>query len=331
MAKDDTPTEEPVEVPAEPETPVETPKEEQPELTPEEQQVEDALLQVNGDVKGELKPNRPLDEEPPEPTEEPEEPEESEIPVEEAPEITPEADETGVYAPVTATDPGEFKPQDYSFTIQTTDGRTHKISTPEDAESFASQLDTNPELISASQFLALGRKSAMMEQNIARDEAYFNQMKASYEEQTAQAQTRENYLNQWQGEANYLRQKGDLPPLTNELTNADWTDPEVASQSGVKETLELFKWMEEENTRRMNAGLPPDLSLVSAHTAMQLEAMRKGEADADAQQKVTTRQRGAMVGKRSPYIPVNQSKGTIVGAARSLDDLATEAYYAQQE
>ena len=36
---------------------------EEKELTIEEQQVEDALLAVNGDIKGELKPNRPLDDE----------------------------------------------------------------------------------------------------------------------------------------------------------------------------------------------------------------------------------------------------------------------------
>jgi len=38
-------------------------KADEPELTQEQQQEQDALLAVNGDIKGELKPNRPLDDE----------------------------------------------------------------------------------------------------------------------------------------------------------------------------------------------------------------------------------------------------------------------------
>src|SRR3990167_4447772 len=38
-------------------------------------------------------------------------------------------------------DPGDFKPSDYSFEFQTLDGKTHKISSPEEAEAFVASLD----------------------------------------------------------------------------------------------------------------------------------------------------------------------------------------------
>src|ERR1039458_898029 len=320
-----------------------------PELTPEDQQVEDALLQVNGDVKGELRPNPTMDEpvvdeeepetpvETPEEVEEPEKPEEviepeeqEEAPV--APELTPEKDETGVYAPVTAQDPGQFKQGDYSFTIQTADGKTRRISTVEDAETLAGELDNNPELISASQFLMLGRKTASMEQGIAAEERTYQAQKEQFDQQTEQAQSREQYLTQWQGEVNYLRGKGELPALEASLNNADWTDPKVANEPGIKETVELLKWMQVENDRRMEAGLPADLSVVSAYNARQLELIRSEDRETTSREKTLTRSRGAMVGKKAPAAPSSgAARGTITGTPHSLDDLATEAYYAAQE
>lgn len=322
----------------------ETPEAPVVELTPEEQETQDALLQVNGDIEGEVKPNRPLDEgvqdeEIPE-TELESEEDPGETPTEGEPsaevttapqeEIAPEKDETGVYAPVT-TDPGDFKPGDYSFTIQTTDGKVHKISTPEDAESFAAQLDNSPDMIAASQFLALGRKTSMMEQGLATDKRAYDAIKEQHDLQTSQQATREQYLTQWQGEVKYLRDKGDLPPITDELNKADWTDPKVATEPGVKETLALYKYMEEENNRRMAAGLPPDLSVVSANTSMRLEERLNLDKEEVESNKTRQRSRGSMVTGKSPHIPANASKGTLIGEPKGLEQLATEAYYAQQE
>jgi hypothetical protein len=308
-----------------------TEKNEEVELTQEQQQEQEALLAVNGDIKGEVKPNYSPDEgeEVVEPVEEVEEGGEQED-AEDAPEITPEADEAGVYAPPTVEDPGDFKPKDYSFTVQTTDGKAHKITSVEEAEALASRLDTNPELISASQFLTLGRKTAFMEQGIAADRQVYDKAKEEHDAQDAQTQTREQYLTQWQAETNYLRSKGGLPPITDELNNSDWTDPKIASQTGVKETLAVFKWMEEENNRRIAAGLPPDLSVVSAHNAMQAEMKETAERDEDNAERSVNRSRGAMVGRKAAFIPDNKPAGKLVGAARGLDDLMTDAYYAAQ-
>lgn len=317
------------------------------ELTQEQQEEQDALLAVNGDIKGEVRPNRPLEEDDSEQVEEGESEEvvqeaedaegeseeaaaEEEAEEVEAPEIAPENDEAGVYAPVTAPDPGDFKPGDYSFTVQTTDGKMHMISSVAEAEALAAQLDTKPELISASQFLALGRKTAIMEQGVAADRRQYEQQKAEYDDQRVKSETRDQYLTQWQGEVNYLREKGGLPPIEAELNNADWTDPSVASKPGVKETLALFRWMEDENNKRMAAGLPPDLSVVSAYNAMRWEAREAEERDSNASEKALNRSRGSMVGRRAPSAATQApKKGVLVGAPRGLDDLAAEAYYAE--
>lgn len=307
------------------------------EVSSEEQ---DAVEMYTGGGKGEVKPNPSFDEEivPEEESEQDveieEEPEveeeiEEEVAAEESVQFETEEDKTGVYEPITANNPGDFQPGDYSFVVQTADGRSRRINSLEDAESLAKELDNNPELITASQFLSLGRKTALMEQGIANDRRVYEQQKEEYDFQASQAATREQYLTQWQGEINYLRQKGELPSIAPELNNADWTNPSVASQSGVKEAIELLKWMETENSKRIAAGLPPDLSIVSAHNSRQLENIRNADKEETTKQKDISRARGAMVGKRAPYSPGNESKkNAIIGTARGLEDLVTESYYA---
>jgi len=118
-------------------------------------------------------------------------------------------------------------------------------------------IDKNPESISAYQFGLLNRRSAVMEQSIASDRRNYDADKVKFDEQQEQTATREQYLTQWQGEINYLRQKGELPAITNELNNADWTDPKVAAESGVKEALAVFKWMEDENKQADGGWVAP--------------------------------------------------------------------------
>lgn len=337
MAKDSQATQ--ADEPAvDPQEATEQPEENKEELSREDQQVEDALLAVNGDIKGELKPNRPLDEDiseepaaPDESTvidEEPEATEQPEEEVEAAPDITPEADDAGVYAPITAVDPGEFKAGDYSFTVQTTDGKSHKISTPEEADEFATQLDEHPELISASQFMSLGRKTATMEQSIARDQQAYETQKAEFTRQQENTQVKDKTIEQWNGEMNYLTANDKLPAVPSAIdVPGGWE--KNPNDPGVKARLEVFKYMEEENNKRMAVGLSPDLSFLSAYNAMQLENLRNQEQSAADEEKTLTRSRGARVGGRAPYTPSNPSKGTIVGAPQGLDDLATAAYYAE--
>lgn len=337
--------EEPVEAPAEQPAgqPVEAPKE--PDLTPDQQEEQDALLMVNGNVKGEVKANRPLDEEITEETSEPETP--SETPAEDeteaeeptpseteeetpkAPEPTAEPDEAGVYQPPSAVDPGDFKPGDYSFSIQTTDGKTHRISAPEDADALAASFDINPELISASQFMNLSRKTALMEQGIANDRKSYDQMKEQYDAQAAQQETvQQTYLTINNG-FNYLQQKGILEPVPPELDKADIKWQEHTDNAAIKARLDILQYISEENARREAAGLPYSFDPIAAQTAMELEALRTQDRENNSREKTATRTRGAMVGKKAPYVPTSEQPGVLVGPARGLDDLATEAYYNQ--
>lgn len=318
-----------------------------PELSQELSQVEqDALLSVSEGVEGTLTANSPEEKEDGTNTEEPgpdvkqsegeqtdnvpddKEPTE---PVEEiveetqpTPELTTEKDEAGVYAPPTAEDPGEFKAGDYSFEIKTTDGKTHKVSSVEDAESLASTLDDNPELISASQFMALNRKTAVMERGLADDKQKYEADKTKFDEQSALTKTRDDTIVQWNNEVNYLANSGDLPKISDEMNSADWTNPEVAKDPAVKARLEIFKWMEGENSKRLSAGLDPIKSVIDAHNAMQLEGFKKNQQQEVSREKETRQKKGAMVGGATSFNPSNAPAGSIVGLGGSLDDVITE-------
>ena len=221
--------------------------------------------------------------------------------------------------------PGDFQPSDYSFEITTTDGKTVKIATLEDADAFANRLDENPELISASQFMQFNRKVAGMDVGIASEKKAFDQNQEAFEAQQAVDTARQESINQWDKEVNYLAERGELPPITPAQNAADWTDPKVAAQPGIKERVELLHWMDTENDRRITAGLEPMRSMLDAHNAMSLEAMRKGEVEADDKDAQARRARGAFVPPSSSPEPFEQKKsGTIVGLGGTLDDFASE-------
>lgn len=241
-----------------------------------------------------------------------------------APELATEKDEAGVFDAQPVQDPGEFKAGDYSFQVTTTDGKSYNITNLEEAEAFAAQLDQQPELISASQFMALNRKTAMMERGILEDQQKWEAQKATYDQQKALAETRDSTINQWNNEINYLATNGDIPAITDEMNSADWTNPEVAKDPAVKARLEIFKWMEGENNKRMAAGLDPIRSVIDAHNAMQLDAMRKQNRETVTREKKTRQAKGSMIGGSAPYQPSNNPANSIVGAGGSLDDIILE-------
>jgi hypothetical protein len=242
------------------------------------------------------------------------------------PEVAPEKDEAGVYKEPTIEDPGDFKPGDYSFSITTTDGKTHNFATPADLDAFATTLDDNPELISASQFSLFNRKSALMEQGIASDKKEFDANKEKFDAEQNLQTTRNNMITQWNKEINYLAKSGDIPEISDENNKADWADPEVAKDPAVVARLALFKWMETENNKRMDAGLEPMKSILDAHNAMQLESMRGQEKKVADKAKEVRRAKGAMVAGPTSHISEEQPKDSIVGTGGSLDDLVAEYY-----
>lgn len=243
----------------------------------------------------------------------------------------PEPDEAGVYAPPTTADPGEFQPGDYSFTVQTTDGRTHRISSPEDADGLARELDNNPDLISASQFMQLSRKTALMEQGIANDQRAYEQAREEWETQANQQQVREQTLQNIYSGLSYLEGRGLIDKVPPELDRADVKWEDHTDNPAIKQRLDILKYMEDENNARMSAGLLPNFDPIAAQTAMELETIRNRDKETSSREKTINRSRGALVGKKAPYQPSNPQPGTITGEARGLQDLQSELYYASQE
>lgn len=246
-----------------------------------------------------------------------------------AAELKEEKDEEGVYEEPKTEDPGDFKPGDYSFEVKTTDGKTHKISAPEDIDSFAAKLDDDPELITASQFSIFNRKSALMEQGIASDKKEFDANKETFDKEQAVQETRESALKQWNNEINYLAKEGKLPDISEANNRADWSDPEVAKDPAVKARLDLLAWMNQENEKRMSAGLEPTKSLVDAFNNRRLEQIETKDKEQEKTDTQKRRERGSRVGGNAPYAPPPATKGSIVGTGGSLSDLVDEYMMSQ--
>lgn len=314
---------------------------------------QDALMAASEGIDGTLTPNSPeeeIDEEAPEeaPTEEPEnEPENKDDEIEpetdgepkdtpgegeptdtpgqtvlqkDEPEQTPQVDD-----PVD--DPGEFKPGDYSFEVKTTDGKTHKITSPEEAYELAKTFDENPELASASQFMALASKTALMERGLAEDESKYKAQKEQYDQAQEAIKTRNETIQRWDKELKYLEGAGQIPKLDPKLDTPEagtkWAT-EFRNEPGVKERMDILDWVQKENTKRIEAGLEPMTSILDAHTAMRLEQTLQANADTVSREKEQRRARGSMVGGTAPHKPENNPSNSIVGLGGSLDDLLTE-------
>lgn len=281
------------------------------------------LEEIEEDVDLETEPENKEDGEPA--AEEPAPDEDNpELPAE-VPEIEPEKDETGVYSPVKAPDPGEFQPKgDYAFEVTTADGRTIKINTVAEAEALAERLDTEDSLLTANQFVQFTRKFAKMDAGIDREQAQFETEKQTFETQQAQEQVRNEQVSQWSKEVNYLRAKGLLPEITAEQNASNWTDPKNAEQPAIKETLEVFKWMETENAARRTAGLNEVTSAVDAFTMMKAENQEQEEVTEKKTERSTRQAKGRMVSGGSSFTPTNEQAGSIVGEGGSLRDLVAE-------
>lgn len=244
--------------------------------------------------------------------------------VKSATELKEEKDEAGVYDEKQTIDPGDFQPEDYSFEIKTTDGKTHKLSSPEDVDVFTATLDDNPELISASQFALLSRKAGVMEQGIASDKKAYEANKEEFDKQTALDETRESSLKQWNNEINYLDREGKLPKISDANNQADWSDAEVAKDPAVAARLELLRWMSAENEKRISAGLEPMTSLIDAYNNRRLEQIESQNDEDKKSETAERRRRGGKVGGNAPYSPEAAPKNSIQGPGGSLGDLVTE-------
>lgn len=193
---------------------------------------------------------------------------------------------------LTVSDPGEYKPADYSFEVTLKDGKTQKINTPEDAEKIA---DDPENFETPKQLMDFLRKSQKMENKLESDKEKYEANKALYDEQLQTEQQRSEAVDSIASEMEYLVSKGLVPPVAKEFKDADWSDPEVADQPGVKEQRALLAYMAKENAARYKANVKPISSVVDAYSAWKLEQNEKQAKDETKEAGERRREAGARV------------------------------------
>lgn len=238
-------------------------------------------------------------------------------------------DESVIEEPVvTVEDPGEFTPQDYSFEITVFDdegknGKTVKVSSP---EAWDELLEKDPNLGSAAALAKGLRLAAKMEGNIERDQAAHDAKKAEYDSAVKAEEGRIATINSMTAEIDYLASNGDLPAIDQKYVDANWADPEVAKQPGVKERVALLTFMRNENNKRTKLGLKPMTSIIDAFNAYERQSSKTNQ---DQQKIEAGRQRkaaAAIVAPPSSAPATGAPKGITVGRGGSLRDLANNGW-----
>lgn len=221
----------------------------------------------------------------------------------------------------TVEDPGEYQPKDYSFevTIYDEDGKNGKAVKVSSVEQFEQLLDEEKNFGSASALLKAQRMATKMESAQDRDKSEHDSKKAQFETQKTAVDEQNARLTRTANELNYLVGKGKLPPVPKKYQNADWSDPEVAKQPGVKEQVELLKYMGKENEARRKLGLD-DLSVSGAYAEMRLEQKEQEVTSSTKQAGEARRQASARVSATTPGPASAAPKGVMVG--RNLGDLS---------
>ena len=210
-------------------------------------------------------------------------------------------------------DPGDvFTPQkDYSFDVTLADGTVIKITKPDDIDNLPQDADfgTPANLMKAQ--AALNRMTTGLDQ----EQRDWEAKKESYQEQKAQTEAAEARVTTMIAEINYLETKGKLPPVDKQYENADWSNPEVAKQPGVKERIDLINYRDAENKQRVALGLSP-MSILEAHLQMQTDAAVQAENAKKKQDGDARKARGAMVGGSGASTVPNTPEGYMVGTVQ---------------
>lgn len=220
-----------------------------------------------------------------------------------------------------AQDPGtEFVPQgDYAFDIEyLVDGESHtlRVTKPEDME----QLPATAQFTSPKQMFDVQAKFNAMTLGIDQERRDWEANKERFESEQAQAQELETRVQNSIAEMNYLSEKGKLPPLDPKFEDADWSDPEVQKDPGVKARWDLIQFRAQENQVRAKAGLGP-MSMIEAQMTMQQEQADKAAAEQKAKDAAARKARGAMVDGPTPTPVSSIPDDMIVGEGGSIRDL----------
>lgn len=219
---------------------------------------------------------------------------------------------------VTVEDPGEYVPADYSFEVTLADGKTVTVQTPEQAD----EIGDNPDNFETpKQLMQFITKSNKMQRNLDRDHEKWEAQKTTFDEQTQLEADRQQNVETVANEIQYLVGEGLLPDVEDKYKEADWSDPEIAKQPGVKEQMALLDYMVKENTKRAKAGVRQLGSVLDAFNAMQndpktkqVQADKQAEADeqkanGEARKAAGSRVAGVSTGSIASAVP----KGIAVG------------------
>ena len=196
---------------------------------------------------------------------------------------------------VTVEDPGDFVPKDYSFDIKVGD-KNITVTSVEQAEKIA---EDNAEDLDAKSLLKLIKESNKMALAIERDEKEHDEKKTAFNDQKQNVAEQNERIATIVKEFDYLIGKGKLPAIEDKYKNADWSDPEIAKQPGIKEQKELLTYMEKENGIRTKAGLNPMTSILEAYSAWQLDSDKKTQVETDKAAGEARKQAGARVSSTS--------------------------------
>lgn len=213
-----------------------------------------------------------------------------------------------------AEDPGEYVPADYSFEITLKDGKTVTVKTPEEADAIADDPDNFETPKQLSDFL---KKSLTMSSKLDRDYEKWESQHKTFTEQVEQESERRETVNNYVGEFDYLVSKGLIPAVDKKYLTADWTDPEVSKQAGVKEQLELLTYMVEENKLRAKANVKPLTSIVDTYNAWKADEKQQAATDEAKAEAAARKAASARVSSGSPasqgtYVPKGISVGRVI-------------------
>lgn len=212
---------------------------------------------------------------------------------------------------VTVDDPGEYKPGDYSFEVTLKGGKTIKVDTPQEAEKLADDPDN---FETPKQLMDFINKQNKMNTKLDKDKSDYDRQKAEFDSQSDTEASRQTNIQNFTAEFQYLIGKGLMPDIPKEYTDADWQDPEIAKQPGVKEQIDLLNYMVKENEMRIKAKVKPLTSIVDAYNAWQLDTGRQNEEKekkraGEARKSASSRVASGSPAQQGSYIP----KGIAVG------------------
>lgn len=211
--------------------------------------------------------------------------------------------------------PGAFNPTDYSFIVTNAEGKKTKISTPEEADVY---LEDEDNFETTKQSIEFMRKVSRMENGLEKDKAEYDKQLADYRKADEELKARDTSIQNIESGINYLVEKKLLPAVDKSLSKADWNDPNVATNPGIKEQRALLNYMVKESETRVKAGLPPITSVIDAFNAMQLDNARntrQSNKDKNAEERKT---KGARIASTTSTVTTPAPKGIAIGRTNAF-------------